>query len=909
MHTLFRPASFVLIILLIFVNSLFPQMVADIKTDIETRFGTYHPYSVQIEPDMDLFDIDTSKILNFQQFDFTEEQIRALQQNGFFVTPGRTDNQYTGYYEIYDIYKECKDRDIPIFVTTDALLHTYHLIYNGLLKYSEQRYFYDQLVQLTNELQEYSIQTYQQSSDSLVREAAKINTAFFTVGKYFLDETIPIPGFVDSLVQAEIELIQNKAGFSLSPIFKYRDDYSQFKVRGHYTQTDTLSRYFKTMMWFGKMTFALERLDMKFIRKITLAALLDVKAIATLSAESQSLFELWESLYLPTVFFVGRADDIHFYNYLKIAREVYGENFFSLTPEAIADTNLLNQFISEAQGLPGPKITTFAPKGWRFMGQRFVPDSYILDQVVYPHVDGRLMPKGLDVMATLGSKKAEELLREIGTFDYPGYENQLNKMKNYIASQPDSAWVQTLYWNWLYTLMPMLFEKGEGYPAYMQNIAWIHKDLAAALASWGELRHDTILYVKQSQTWVTIPPEYPAQQGFVEPNPFVYARLAALTEYTRVGLNNFNLLTSFSEQKLIRLKNLLLRLKTISEKELSNQPLTVGEYKTIHNIGEKLETLANFEDGVEFEFFEPADSLQMPVVADVHTDPNSGQALEEGVGYPLSIYVVNEIGGELFITKGAAYAYYEFEQPIDNRLTDEQWREMLTGTDYPEPVWWSSEFTYPDSQGYYNPNPWRYYPYDADYVFVGMELLNDQPKVGDTLNISASVPTYLSVNQISILPPGDENWRVVTIPENNMIQIATTDWSAGKVKTRIEYESDGKDGLYLMDFELQEISGLENNKQVQPQRIVLIGNYPNPFNPETTIEFYLPQREEVQLKIYNLLGQEVRTLLEKQEKAAGNYQFTWDGKSDLGKELPSGVYLIRMKINNNLKTRKMVLVR
>jgi hypothetical protein len=75
----------------------------------------------------------------------------------------------------------------------------------------------------------------------------------------------------------------------------------------------------------------------------------------------------------------------------------------------------------------------------------------------------------------------------------------------------------------------------------------------------------------------------------------------------------------------------------------------------------------------------------MAVVADVHTDTNSRQCLEEGVGYPLEIFVIVNEGGHIRLTRGAMFSYYEFTQPIANRLTDEAWRELLTG-DSPPPM-------------------------------------------------------------------------------------------------------------------------------------------------------------------------------------------------------------------------------
>lgn len=100
-----------------------------------------------------------------------------------------------------------------------------------------------------------------------------------------------------------------------------------------------------------------------------------------------------------------------------------------------------------------------------------------------------------------------------------------------------------------------------------------------------------------------------------------------------------------------------------------------------------------------------------------------------------------------------------------------------------------------------------------------------------------------------------------------------------------------------------------------PQRFELSQNYPNPFNPSTTIpytvngsQFMVHSPIHTTLKIYNLLGQLVRTLVD-EEKTPGNYDVTWDGKDNLGKEVASGTYFYQLKIKDFTTTKKMILLR
>jgi len=93
-----------------------------------------------------------------------------------------------------------------------------------------------------------------------------------------------------------------------------------------------------------------------------------------------------------------------------------------------------------------------------------------------------------------------------------------------------------------------------------------------------------------------------------------------------------------------------------------------------------------------------------------------------------------------------------------------------------------------------------------------------------------------------------------------------------------------------------------------PDEFVLEANYPNPFNPQTTIEFGLPRDAEVRLEVYNLLGQCV-TILVDGHLSAGRHRIDWDGTDADGQPVASGVYLYRLTADSFVSTRKMVLLK
>jgi hypothetical protein len=240
----------------------------------------------------------------------------------------------------------------------------------------------------------------------------------------------------------------------------------------------------------------------------------------------------------------------------------------------------------------------------------------------------------------------------------------------------------------------------------MRNPAWTDKDLSCALGSWAELRHDTILYAKQSMTlgggWGGT-----YRDAFVEANPWAFARLAALTRLMIDGLSDLGLLLDDFGGRLQDLEQLLLSLKGIAEKELTNQSLTIPEHRLVRWIGKQLASLIIFKFSFDCDVILDDD---MAVIADVHSDFATGNCLEVGVGRPLTIYVINKSGNQLVIAMGSAYSYYEFSQPLNNRLTDEAWKEMLSGSSPPSlPQWMgsyadlSAPFNLGDSGNAYDP--------------------------------------------------------------------------------------------------------------------------------------------------------------------------------------------------------------
>ena len=99
-----------------------------------------------------------------------------------------------------------------------------------------------------------------------------------------------------------------------------------------------------------------------------------------------------------------------------------------------------------------------------------------------------------------------------------------------------------------------------------------------------------------------------------------------------------------------------------------------------------------------------------------------------------------------------------------------------------------------------------------------------------------------------------------------------------------------------------------NSTDKLPEDYDLFQNYPNPFNPATTISYSLPENDYVEIKIYNIKGEMITTLLNQPQKA-GNHQVVWNGCDESGNRVSNGVYYYQIKTDRFTMTKKMVLLR
>ncbi len=626
--------------------------------------------------------------------------------------------------QMYDIYNDAADKKLPILVTTDPMLHVFHILYDYSLRTAELDHFYPAMEHMLDGLLKYELAQYAQAGDPAVKQALLENVAYLSVPLSYLRADFEAPKQVAALVQTERALIDANSPAG-SAVMGYEEDFTQYKPRGHYTRNESFRRYFKAMMYMGRMTFRLPfaKDTVLGIRLTRRAVLLSEAMQSAVSDSGPSPKELWRQVYETTTYLVGSSDDILPDQYHTLARRLAGD--VPLSTWVAADGNVLRFCQAAARELVQPRILgdiiddPGIPAGMRLMGQRYIPDSHILHNLTFDRVPDRYVPMGLDVMAVLGSERARSYLIDLYHQDrYAGYLVKLDSMRVVFAKFDSADWSQNAYYGWLYALKLNLepvkaTSRNSLLAPFVSSIAYPDKTLVSTCGSWIQLRHDTILHFKMTASTFgldTVIPvgrkqPRPRFQAYVEPKLAVFQRLAAVAGQLRDTLKSTGRLNEEISQKLGDFVRITMRLASIAEDELAGQEMLESDVDFCRGIGGSQRGLTRFSEGFAERYLSGSDEIQdmmgyyatsddrkMALVADVHTDPAHGSVLEEAVGNPCKVYAVIPFYGEQYLAVGACFSYYEFTKPMSGRMTDEEWQAMSPKPDMPV---WTKSFIVP----------------------------------------------------------------------------------------------------------------------------------------------------------------------------------------------------------------------
>ena len=531
-----------------------------------------------------------------------------------------------------------------------------------------------------------------------VRDATAWLQAYIAIAKTLQtgQEPTAVPTEYAATIKEEVQKC-TEASLDMSPFLGYKEvffSYPLFRPRGHYTHNDLLKRYFRAMMWLQTAPFSTE--DMDEMRRAAL--------LAHVVATTPAIKKLYDEITEPLTFLLGAPDNI---NILQVYDEVKRSGL--TIDQLLASESQMQQLakrviqVAAQQTRILPAFQATAKYKVNLMPQRYMPDSEVLQEMADTKTKPqtlRKLPKALDIMAAMGVSSAERILiNELKEAErWPQYTNQLAQMKQRMG-QID--WKDTVATCWI-DAVKNLSEVPTNAPYFMTTPEWQKKSLNTALASYAELKHDAILYAKQpfgAECGGGGPPE-PVIKGYVEPSVAFWSKAVALNKQYVEVLKRFNLMTEKAESNTESIGEMAEFLLDVSKKELAGKQLTESEYNQIEIIGSNIEyiSLQLVRSGDSFlESWNDVTGADRKIacIADVYTAngyniPESEQAvLYEAVGPAYEIYVIVEIEGQLWLTRGGVFSYRELERPSsDQRLTDEEWQEWLeTHFDDGTPSW------------------------------------------------------------------------------------------------------------------------------------------------------------------------------------------------------------------------------
>jgi uncharacterized protein DUF3160 len=628
-------------------------------------------------------------------------ELDVLEKNGFVVSSRLQFPTFLrGYAAIYMA-------DLPVFVSADALLDALHRSYDAILMDIESQVLIPNLEQLLSSML---------ARVDIVHAPEQTKTdlsMYLEIALALLDPTghpatsAGAKSFVRKAVAA--------AGIEDVTLFGIArsEDFSQFQPRGHYLEPP-LSEYFRAMIWLGRVDFRLlETLpdgSVTFRREqydamLAMHQLLDAPRT-----------ELWNSIDGVVRAFVGESDSMTVPEVSSLVADLGGLSA-ALAASDASVAQAINaggygeqQIASYLMVNDGVVKTLPLNRSFLLFGQRYVADSHVFSRVVFDRVAGRMMPNPLDAaFAALGNNQALALeQRELEA--YPELPGALGSMRYLIDNHDSDFWGANLYNLWSASLRALSpppdssAPESRGLPAVAGTDAWGRRLLNTQLGSWAQLRHDTLLYAKQSYTGINSC-EFP--DAYVEPNPEFFHSLVRFAErgseligllpqaaYLREPVNAYfdNLASAAS------------MLADMADQERTGTPFSAAQLAFINDavrvdaVPQGCTTVDTPNGWYARLFYVPAKSIEQDLtIADVHTQPADengnivGKVLHVATGFPrLMTVTANTCAGPRAYA-GVAYSYHELITDDFERLNDEQWTERASSGN-PAEVPWAESF-------------------------------------------------------------------------------------------------------------------------------------------------------------------------------------------------------------------------
>ena len=651
-------------------------------------------------------------------FKLEAPEAAVYRKHGFVVS------ERLGAESYAELYYRVFTNDMPVLITADSVLHAWHRSYDAVLEELEERHLYTSVDEILTGMADALPDAHAAYGQGPLAPSVSDADSFIAVARSLLAGKAVATklsgkgadGWVDATLAAVKALgMREFELFGSTRVI----DFSQFKVRGHYENSERLRHYFQAMMWLGRIDLRIggDNSDAN-ARQLASAVVLH-----DLLRRSQR-FAQWESFDKLLQTFVGRTDSMTFGQLgglLEAAKIT--------SPAAIADLATLGRLQADIdkgnlgvqqirsdyfESSPLGPDRAALPRSFTTMGQKFVVDSWataklVADDIMWHEAKvQRRMPSALDVaFGVLGNDAAIPLLvrrivdkNGVAFRDGLPYQHNLAAVRAVIESHPARAWEDNLYMGWLGTLRALSAPTTEAhYPEAMRTQAFAMRTLNTQLASWAQLRHDTILYVKQSYT-AGVSCYHP--DGFVDARPAFWRACAAMA--TRAA--KLLLASDYPDKALQqqhadffdRFGATVARLGSIADKQAAHKDLDAAEAKMLTDVVQISHGsgFTHYDGWYPTLFYKgPEDSGKPePIIADVHTDVpapmlgDPGGVLHQGVGKVDMMIMAVDCKGAATAYVGPTASHYELASTGVERWSDSEWEKRLAdGKAPPRPEW------------------------------------------------------------------------------------------------------------------------------------------------------------------------------------------------------------------------------
>jgi hypothetical protein len=649
-------------------------------------------------------DAERLELIQASALSLNDAELALLGKNGFVISSRQQFPTFLrGYAAIYS-------EDLPVFVSADALLEALHRSYDAILANLESQILSRSLEQLLSRM-------LSRIGGIRASEQTKLDLGMYLeVALGLLDPSRPAP----ESAAARSFIAKAKAANGIEDVRLFGvvrpEDFSQFEPRGHYADSP-LADYFRAMIWLGRVDFRL--LETLTDGTITFRREQYDAMLAMHQTLDEPAIELWRVVDDVVRAFVGESDSMTVPEVGSLVTDLGGlDAALAASDESAIDAINTGgygqqEIASYLMVNDGTVPTLPLNRSFLLFGQRYVSDSHVFSELVYDRIQGRLMPSPLDAAFAAFANNQAIALESSELEAYPEMPGAAAAMRFLIDSHDASFWGANLYNVWsdsLRKLSPAPDSRAPavaGLPSVTGTEAWGRRLLNTQLGSWAQLRHDTLLYAKQSYTGI---PECEFPDAYVEPNPEFFHALVRFAERGTAlieSLPEAPYVTDSARQYFARLASAATLLGQMADQQKTGTPFTDAQLAFINdavriNQEDVVCTTIDVPDGWYADlFYERDKSIEQDLtIADVHTQPAEadgtivGKVLHVGTGFPrlMALTVDTCTGPRAYM--GMAYAYHELVTRDFERLTDEEWTQRVQ-TNPPADVPWMETIVAP----------------------------------------------------------------------------------------------------------------------------------------------------------------------------------------------------------------------